>query len=213
MQANTVIDQAEIGRSEGRTQYSDYADRCYAKARAGATSLSASEYVAVVEGFLREFVCMGQCNLYIAAAKDPQIKEAIGVYLRDVCYPNLHEMKKILEDDGYMLPAPLEEATTPDQVPVIDTSAVNDRMITIAQWFGCRSFMTLWNNFAAMSQNADVRAAFLRRQRRQEPRATGPAAHGRDRRQDDPGRPHLRGRGLHEPLEPGFRAQPQGRRA
>lgn len=162
MQGNTAVDQAEIGRPEGRTQYSDYADRYYAKARQGAAPLTASEYVAVVEGFLREFVCMGQCNLYIAAAKDPQIKEVTDVYLRDVCYPNLHEMKAILEGAGYMLPAPLEEAATPDQVPSIDTNAINDRMITIAQWFGTRSFMTLWNNFAAMSQNADVRAAFLR---------------------------------------------------
>ncbi len=162
MQGNTAVDHAEIGQPEGRTRYSDYADRYYAKACAGATSLSASEYVAVVEGFLREFVCMGQCNLYIAAAKDPQIKEAIGVYLRDVCYPNLREMKKILEDDGYMLPAPLDEAAMPEEVAGIETNAINDRMITVAQWFGCRSFMTLWNNFAAMSQNADVRAAFLR---------------------------------------------------
>jgi hypothetical protein len=159
MQGNTAVDQAEIGQPEGKTQYSDYAERYYEAAREGSTSLSASEYVAVVEG---EFVCMGQCNLYIAAAKDPQLKEAITVYLDDVCYPNLHEMKHILEDDGYMLPAPLEEATTPDEVPDIDTNAVNDRMITIAQWFGTRGFMTLWNNFAAMSQNTDVRAAFLR---------------------------------------------------
>nr|WP_015061140.1 hypothetical protein [Pseudomonas sp. K-62]BAM13976.1 hypothetical protein [Pseudomonas sp. K-62] len=157
-----IIDQSEIGSPEGRTSYSSYADRYYERARDGATSLSASEYVAVVEGFLREFVCMGQCNLYIAAARDTQIKEAITVYLNDVCYPNLHEMKRILEVDGYMLPAPLEEAVTPDEVPSIETNAISDRMITIAQWFGCRSFMTLWNNFAAMSQNTDVRAAFLR---------------------------------------------------
>jgi hypothetical protein len=39
---------------------------------------------------------------------------------------------------------------------------INDRMITIAQWFGTRGFMTLWQNFAAMSQRTDVRDAFIR---------------------------------------------------
>lgn len=118
--------QTEIGRSEGMTSYSGYAEAVYEKVRDGRHSLSASEYVAVVEGFLREFVCMGQCNLYIASAKDSQIKEAIKVYFEDVCNPNIHEMKKILEDDGYKLPAPLEEAASPSDVGatiVIDRSA------------------------------------------------------------------------------------------
>ncbi|MDT7531205.1 DUF3231 family protein [Sphingopyxis sp. SE2] len=157
-----LMERTEIGRPEGKTSHSGYAERYYEKARADRESLSASEYVAVVQGFLREFVCMGQCNLYIASAKDPQIKEAIKVYLEDVCNPNIAEMKKILEDGGYMLPAPLEEATSPDQVRDIDTNAINDRMITISQWFGTRGFMTLWNNFAAMSQRTDVRDAFIR---------------------------------------------------
>ena len=72
--------QVEIGRPEGKTSYSEYAERYYEKARDGREALSASEYVAVVEGYLREFVCMGQCNLYIASAKDPELKEAIKVY-------------------------------------------------------------------------------------------------------------------------------------
>jgi predicted nucleotidyltransferase len=154
--------QVEIGRPEGRTSYTDYAERYYEDARGKRESLSASEYVAVVQGFLREFVCMGQCNLYIGSARDPEIKEAIKVYLEDVCNPNIHEMKKILEDGGYKLPAPLEEATSPNDVEDLDTNAINDRMITIAQWFGTRGFMTLWQNFAAMSQRTDVRDAFIR---------------------------------------------------
>lgn len=157
-----VMERTEIGRPEGRTSYTEYAERYYEEARGKRDSLSASEFVAVGQGFLREFVCMGQCNLYIASARDPEIKEAIKVYLEDVCNPNIQEMKKILEDGGYALPAPLEEATSPDKVPDMDTNAINDRMITIAQWFGTRGFMTLWNNFAAMSQRTDVRDAFIR---------------------------------------------------
>ncbi len=165
MQGNTAVDHAEIGQPEGRTRYSDYADRYYAKARAGATSLSASEYVAVVEGFLREFVCMGQCNLYIAAAKDPQIKEAIGVYLRDVCYPNLREMKKILEDDGYRLPAPynaVSDAKSLEQLGQLRTDAIDDRMILVGHIFAVEGFMNRWNQGSALSHKADVRDAFVR---------------------------------------------------
>jgi hypothetical protein len=157
-----MSDQAEIGRPEGRTSYSDYAERYYAQAGAGRSELSASEYVAVVEGFLREFVCMGQCNLYLAAVKDPQIKEAIKTYLEDVCNPNIYEMKKILEDGGYALPAPLEETMSPDKVPDQATDVANDRMIVIAQWFAARAFMTLWHNYASMSQRTDIRDAFIR---------------------------------------------------
>ncbi len=165
MEGNTAVDHAEIGQPESRTRYSDYADRYYAKARAGATSLSASEYVAVVEGFLREFVCMGQCNLYIAAAKDPQIKEAIGVYLRDVCYPNLREMKKILEDDGYRLPAPynaVSDAKSLEQLGQLRTDAIDDRMILVGHIFAVEGFMNRWNQGSALSHKADVRDAFVR---------------------------------------------------
>ncbi len=165
MQGNTAVDHAEIGQPEGRTRYSDYADRYYAKARAGATSLSASKYVAVVEGFLREFVCMGQCNLYIAAAKDPQIKEAIGVYLRDVCYPNLREMKKILEDDGYRLPAPynaVSDAKSLEQLGQLRTDAIDDRMILVGHIFAVEGFMNRWNQGSALNHKADVRDAFVR---------------------------------------------------
>lgn len=156
------MSEAEIGRPEGKTSYSGYPERYYEKARAKRKALSASEYAVVVQGFLREFVCMGQCNLYIAAAKDPQINEAIKIYLEDVCNPNIAEMKKILEDGGYQLPAPLEEATSPDKVADIDTNAINDRMIVIAHWFAARAFMLLWNTGATMSERTDVRDAFIR---------------------------------------------------
>jgi hypothetical protein len=99
---------AQTGQIFGRTSYSGYADRYYEQARKKRKELSASEYTVVVEEFLREFVCMGQCNLYVASAKDPQIKEAIKTYLEDVCNPNIMEMKQILDDYGYGLPAPLK---------------------------------------------------------------------------------------------------------
>lgn len=66
----------------------------------------------VVQGSLREFVCMGQCHLYIGSAKDPQIMEAIKVYIEDGCNPNIQEMKKIVEVGVYPPPTPLEEATS-----------------------------------------------------------------------------------------------------
>ncbi|KGB55092.1 hypothetical protein FG91_01502 [Sphingopyxis sp. LC81] len=157
-----VIDRAEINEPLGRTAFSDFPERLYTQANQGNGSLSASEFVSVVMGFLREYVCIGQCNLHIAAAKDPDLKEAIRIYMDDVCFPNLHEMKKILEDGGYMLPAPLDEATLPDQVPAVETNATTDRMISIAHWFDTHGFMVLWNTFAAMSQNTEVRAAFVR---------------------------------------------------
>jgi hypothetical protein len=154
--------QVEVGQPEGRTSYSEYAERFYSQAGAGRKSLSASEYVAVNEGFLREFVCMGQCNLYLAAVKEPKIREAIRIYLDDVCNPNIHEMKNLLEKGGYPPPAPLEETVSPDKVQHWDTDVINDRMIVIGQWFATRAFMNLWNNYATMSQRTDVRDAFIR---------------------------------------------------
>lgn len=45
------MSEVEIGRPEGRTSYSDYAERYYAQAGAGRNSLSASEYVASSRAF------------------------------------------------------------------------------------------------------------------------------------------------------------------
>ncbi|GAA0738360.1 DUF3231 family protein [Sphingobium sp. SA2] len=157
-----MAQQVEIGRPEGKTSYSGYAERYYEQARSQRQTLSASEYVAVTEGYLREFVCMGQCNLYLGSAKDAKIKESIKIYLEDVCNPNIQEMKKILDDGGYALPAPMEETKGPDDIREVDMNAINDRAIVIAQWFAIRGFMTLWDNFAIMSQRTDVRDAFIR---------------------------------------------------
>lgn len=153
---------AEIGRPEGRTQYSDYAEKRYEEHRESRESLSASEYAAVLQGYLREYVCMGQCNIMIAAARDPELKEAIRIYLNDVCNPNFEELKEILERGGYELPASVENVKSPDEVADVETDAIDDRMIALGQFFATRAFMNLWNTGAIMSQRTDVRDAFIR---------------------------------------------------
>ncbi len=111
---------------------------------------------------MREYVCMGQCNMYVIAAEDPDLKEAIKTYLGDVCDPNIAELQQILEGGGYELPASLEDVASIDELEDINTKAIDDRMITVAQWFATRAFMELWNSGAIMSQRTDVRDAFLR---------------------------------------------------
>ena len=75
----------EIGQPEGRTQYSDWPEGVYQKHfHDDRDSLSSSEFTLVMEGYLHEWACMGQCNLYIQAAKDPDVKQAIPTYRHDV---------------------------------------------------------------------------------------------------------------------------------
>jgi hypothetical protein len=54
-----------IGHQYGRTPYSHVAEREYEKTRNVSRFLDTSEYYMVTQGYLREWVCMGQCNLYI----------------------------------------------------------------------------------------------------------------------------------------------------
>ena len=162
MSAEMEVERAEIGIEEGRTEFSDYALKRYEKYRNERESLSTSEFTMVIQGYLREYVCIGQCNLSIAAARDPEIKEAIRIYMSDVCYPNLKEMKQILDQGGYKLPVSLEKATRPEEVADIQTNAIDDQMISVAHWFMVMGFMDLWNKGASMSQRTDVRDAFVR---------------------------------------------------
>lgn len=152
----------EIGKPEGRTQFSEYAEQYYKKHYEDRQSLSSSEYTVVIEGYIREYVCMGQCNIYIAAAKDQEIKEDIKTYLKDVCSPNFEELKQILEKGGYKLPVSIENVKSPDQLSNITTDAIDDQMIVLGQWFATRAFMQLWNNGAIQSQRTDIRDAFIR---------------------------------------------------
>lgn len=55
---------------------------------------------------------MGQCNIYIATARDQELKDLISLYLKDVCDPNVAEMQALLESSGYTVPLPLDAAPT-----------------------------------------------------------------------------------------------------
>ncbi len=147
---------------DSRTEDSPFAEQRYEKRRGDRRALSASEYAVVTQGYLREWVCMGQCYLYIQSAADEKLAEAIKVYLGDVCDPNFSEMKALLEDNGYALPASPDDVASLDDVPQTPTPAIDDNMIVIAQWFATRAFMDLWSDGAKQSQRTDLRDAFLR---------------------------------------------------
>jgi hypothetical protein len=155
----------QVGREYGRTQYSAEAEGMYEKMRNTRKTLDASEYYAVTQGFLREYVCMGQCNLYIQTLKNPMIKKSMETYRHDVCEPNLTEMKNILEEGGYELPAPYNaktDAKSVDELGNLETDAIDDRMILIGHIFSVEAFMNRWNKAATLSHRAEVRDAFIR---------------------------------------------------
>jgi lipopolysaccharide biosynthesis glycosyltransferase len=108
---------------------------------------------------------MGQCNLYIQAANDPMIKKTIEIYRHDVCEPNLTELKVILENGNYRLPAEynaITESKSVWELGTIPTYAMNDRQILLGFIFSTEGFMNLWNMGANHSYRAEVRDAFLR---------------------------------------------------
>lgn len=147
---------------DSRTEHSPYAEQRYERHRQDRRAFSASEYAVLVQGYLREWVCMGQCYLYIQSAYDTDLIDAIKVYLSDVCDPNFSEMKALLEDNGYPLPASPEQVAGLEEISPMPTPAINDAMIVIAQWFAARAFMDIWSDGAKQSQRTDVRDAFLR---------------------------------------------------
>ncbi len=147
---------------DSRTDQTPYAEERYERHRSDRDGLSTTEYSALVLGYLREYVCMGQCNLYMQSCEDPEIREAIETYLSDVCDPNFSEMRALLEQADMKLPADPDSPTPPGEVTHHHTNAIDDRMIVIAQWFAAQSFMNLWNHLATTSQRTDVRDAFLR---------------------------------------------------
>jgi hypothetical protein len=154
-----------IGQENGLTPYSEFPIRWYESQRFIREKLNASEYYAVTQGYLREWVCMGQCNLYIQVAQNPEIKKIIELYRRDVCEPNLTELKVILERGKYKLPAPynaISESMSVEELGNVKTEAINDRQILIGFKFSTIAFMNLWNMGATHSYRADVRDAFLR---------------------------------------------------
>jgi hypothetical protein len=98
--------QIEIGQEYGRTQFSDMALKHYEATRGQRTTLDAAEYHVVKNGYLREWVCMGQCNVGIQILKNPMMKQMMETYRHDVCEPNVTEMATLLQQGGYALPEP-----------------------------------------------------------------------------------------------------------
>lgn len=100
--------QIVTGQEYGQTPYSEEALKWYESTRGSRSTLGASEFYAVTQGYLREWVCMGQCNLYIQTLKNPMIRQSTETYRHDVCEPNLTEMKNLLEQGDHELPAPVQ---------------------------------------------------------------------------------------------------------
>ncbi len=82
-----------------------------------------------------------------------------------MCEPNLTEMKNLLEQGGYELPAPYNaerDARSTESLGSIDTDAIDDRMILVGHIFSVEAFMNRWNEGARHSHRAEVRDAFVR---------------------------------------------------
>ena len=154
-----------VGQEYGQTPYSEEALKMYESRRGKRQTLSASEYYAVTQGYLREWVCMAQCNLFIQVLKNPMLRQSMLTYRHDVCEPNITEMKNILDKGGYEPPAPYNaetEARSLEDLGKLKTDAIDDRMLLVGHIFAVEGFMNRWNHGAAMSQRAEVRDAFVR---------------------------------------------------
>jgi hypothetical protein len=146
---------------KSRTKFSDIPEARYEEHRDERDELSPSEFAMVIQGYLREYICMGQCALHIAVAKDPELKKLIDIYTKDVCAPNLESLKDILQKGGYKLPIDPMEAKKVESGEIIRTNTIDDREIVLGHWFDTMGFMMLWNNGAMLSQRTDVRDVFL----------------------------------------------------
>ncbi len=154
-----------IGQEYGRTPYSEEAEKWYEGTRGKRTSLDAAEFHAVNNGYLREWACMAQCNLYTQVLENAMLRQSMETYRHDVCEPNLAEMKELLDAGGYELPAPYNaetEARTVDELGELETDAIDDRMILVGHIFSVEAFMNRWNEGARGSHRADVRDALIR---------------------------------------------------
>lgn len=153
------------GAEYGRTPYSGEAETLYESRRNQRTTLDASEYYAVTQGYLREWVCMGQCNLYMQVLKNPMARKSMETYRHDVCEPNVTEMRDLLEAGSYSLPAPynaVHDAHSLESLGKLETDVIDDRMILVGHIFAVEAFMERWNRGASMSHRAEVRDAFIR---------------------------------------------------
>lgn len=101
-------------------------------------TLSASEFWVVIEGYLREWVCMAQYNIYIQHADDPELKEAIEIHRHDVCELNLTEMKEILDEGGHKLSKQYNAesaANSVDESGAVQNDAITDEHIALRLCF------------------------------------------------------------------------------
>jgi hypothetical protein len=133
-----------VGQEDGRTPYSGESERLYEARRDKRTSLDASEYYAVTQGYLREWVCMGQCNLHIQVLRNPMLRQMMETYRHDVCEPNLTELRDLLAAGDYALPAPYNaehDARSVDSLGPLETDAIDDRMLLIGHIFAVEGFM------------------------------------------------------------------------
>lgn len=154
-----------VGQEYGRTPYSDEAEKAYEGTRNQRQSLDTSEYFAVTQGYLREWLCMGQCNLFIQVIRNPMLRQSMETYRHDVCEPNVTEMKLILDAGSYNLPAPynaIHDAKSLETLGKLETDVIDDRMILVGHIFNVEAFMHRWNQGAIMSHRAEVRDAFIR---------------------------------------------------
>jgi hypothetical protein len=154
-----------VGGEYGRRPYSEEAEDWYERTRGKRETLDGSEFYAVSNGYLREWVCMGQCNLFIQLLQQPPLRASMETYRNDVCVLNLTELKELLDQGGYQLPAEyngVSQAFPRDDLDPLATEVISDRMIMVGHIFAVEAFMHRWNRGAAMSHRADVRDAFLR---------------------------------------------------
>lgn len=154
-----------IGTDKGKTPYSGAAEKHYDEFRNDTDVLNAAEYYAVTQGYLREWVCMAQCNTNIQVAKSPEIKKSIETYRHDVCEPNLTELKVLLEKGNYELPKEYNAKTagkSVEELGDIESGFISDEQLMIGHVFFVQAFMDLWNMGAIHSYRADVRDAFVR---------------------------------------------------
>lgn len=133
-----------VGQEYGRTPYSGEAEKAYEGKRNQRQTLDTSEYYAVTQGYLREWTCMGQCNLYIQVLRNPMLRQAMETYRHDVCEPYLTETKLILDAGRYQYPAPyngVQDAKSQDSLGKLETDAIDDRMIMVGHIFSVEAFM------------------------------------------------------------------------
>lgn len=154
-----------VGVEYGRTPYSEMPLKHYEGTRGTRQRLDAAEYFVVTQGYLREWACMGQCNVYIQLLRTPMLKQMMETYRHDVCEPNVTEMRNLLETSGYALPAPYNaerDAKSVQELGSLETDAIDDKMIVLGHIFAVEAFMNRWNEGARHSHRAEIRDAFLR---------------------------------------------------